>query len=63
MRSSAHIAEMTPGDIGGIFSRGHRTETFHAEANAGQHANNVWNNDPQRTETTTLLAQNGGAAS
>eukprot|EP00959_Pyramimonas_sp_CCMP1952_P316029 6614391-Pyramimonas_sp.AAC.1 len=47
----------------GIFSHGHRTETFHVEANAGQPANNVWNGDPQPTETTTLLAQKGGSAS
>eukprot|EP00959_Pyramimonas_sp_CCMP1952_P086289 1804927-Pyramimonas_sp.AAC.1 len=39
-RSSAHIAERTPGNIGGIFSHGHRTATFHVEANAGQPANN-----------------------
>eukprot|EP00959_Pyramimonas_sp_CCMP1952_P392464 8224091-Pyramimonas_sp.AAC.1 len=58
MRSYAHIAEKTPGNIGGIFSRGHRAETFHVEANAGQPANNLWNDDPQPTETTTLLAQN-----
>eukprot|EP00959_Pyramimonas_sp_CCMP1952_P156568 3274379-Pyramimonas_sp.AAC.1 len=62
MRSYAHIAERTPGNLGGIFSRGHRTETFHAEANAGQPANNVWNDDAPPTETTTLLAQNGGTA-
>eukprot|EP00959_Pyramimonas_sp_CCMP1952_P342533 7176223-Pyramimonas_sp.AAC.1 len=63
MRSYAHIAERIPGNIGGIFSHGHRTETFHAEANAGQPANNVWNDGPQPTETITLLAQNGGTAS
>eukprot|EP00959_Pyramimonas_sp_CCMP1952_P238924 4992947-Pyramimonas_sp.AAC.1 len=40
VRSYAHIAEITPGSIGGIFSRGHRAETFHVEANAGQPANN-----------------------
>eukprot|EP00959_Pyramimonas_sp_CCMP1952_P094053 1967516-Pyramimonas_sp.AAC.1 len=58
MRSYAHIAERPPGNIGGIFSHGHRTETFHVEANAGQPAKNVRNDDPQATETTTLLAQN-----
>eukprot|EP00959_Pyramimonas_sp_CCMP1952_P119808 2505086-Pyramimonas_sp.AAC.1 len=58
-----HIAERTPGKIGGIFSHGHRTETSHAVDNAGQPANNVWNDDPQPTETTTLFAQNGGTAS
>eukprot|EP00959_Pyramimonas_sp_CCMP1952_P311911 6527935-Pyramimonas_sp.AAC.1 len=63
MRSYAHIVERTPGNIGGIFSHGHRTETFHVEANAGQPANNARNDDPQSTETTTLLAQNGGTAS
>eukprot|EP00959_Pyramimonas_sp_CCMP1952_P027287 573537-Pyramimonas_sp.AAC.1 len=57
-RSCAHIAERDPGNIGGTFSLGHRTKTFHAEANAGQPANNVWNDDPHPTETTTLLAQN-----
>eukprot|EP00959_Pyramimonas_sp_CCMP1952_P262740 5494016-Pyramimonas_sp.AAC.1 len=63
MRSYAHIAERTPGSIGGILSHGHRTRTFHAQANAGQPANSVWNDDAQPTETTTLLAQNGGTAS
>eukprot|EP00959_Pyramimonas_sp_CCMP1952_P137421 2875977-Pyramimonas_sp.AAC.1 len=63
MRSYAHIAERTPGNIGGILSHGHRTETFHTEANAGQLANDVWNDDMPPTETTALLAQNGGAAS
>eukprot|EP00959_Pyramimonas_sp_CCMP1952_P286875 5999020-Pyramimonas_sp.AAC.1 len=63
MRSYAHIAERTPGNIGCIFSHGHRTETFHAEANAGQPANNVRKDDPQPTETFALLAQNGRTAS
>eukprot|EP00959_Pyramimonas_sp_CCMP1952_P286577 5992554-Pyramimonas_sp.AAC.1 len=45
MRSYAHIVERTPGNIGGISSHGHRAETFHAEANAGQPANTVWNDD------------------
>eukprot|EP00959_Pyramimonas_sp_CCMP1952_P186653 3902853-Pyramimonas_sp.AAC.1 len=63
MRSYAHIAERTLGYIGGIFSHGHRTETFHAVANAGRPANNVWNDDAPPTETATLLAQNGGTAS
>eukprot|EP00959_Pyramimonas_sp_CCMP1952_P148973 3116750-Pyramimonas_sp.AAC.1 len=63
MRSYAHIAERTPGDIGGIFSHGHRAETFHVEANARQIANDVWNGDPQPTETTAQLSQNGGSAS
>eukprot|EP00959_Pyramimonas_sp_CCMP1952_P206946 4328780-Pyramimonas_sp.AAC.1 len=63
MRSYAHISERTPGNIGGIFSRGHRAETIHTEANAGQLASNVWNDDTLPIETTTLLAQNGGAAS
>eukprot|EP00959_Pyramimonas_sp_CCMP1952_P433837 9084827-Pyramimonas_sp.AAC.1 len=63
MRSYADIAERSPGNIGGIFSRGHRTETFHVEVNAGQPANNVWNDDTQPIETTRLLAQNGGTAS
>eukprot|EP00959_Pyramimonas_sp_CCMP1952_P221296 4625956-Pyramimonas_sp.AAC.1 len=58
VRSYAHIAERAPGNIGGVFSHGHQTQTFHAGANAGQPANNVWNDDPQPTETTTLLAQN-----
>eukprot|EP00959_Pyramimonas_sp_CCMP1952_P153139 3203417-Pyramimonas_sp.AAC.1 len=49
-RSHAHIAERTPGNIGGIVSHGHRTETFHAEANAGQPANNVRNDDSQPTD-------------
>eukprot|EP00959_Pyramimonas_sp_CCMP1952_P004477 93765-Pyramimonas_sp.AAC.1 len=62
MRSYAHIAERSPGNIG-IFSHGHRTETFHVEARAGQPVYNVWNDDPQPTETTTLLAQNGDSAS
>eukprot|EP00959_Pyramimonas_sp_CCMP1952_P358170 7499656-Pyramimonas_sp.AAC.1 len=61
--SCAHTAERTTGDIGGIFSRGHRTETSHVEANARELANNAWNDDPQPTETTTRLAQNGGPAS
>eukprot|EP00959_Pyramimonas_sp_CCMP1952_P282004 5894130-Pyramimonas_sp.AAC.1 len=52
-RSYAHIAERPPGNIGCIFSHGHRTETFHAEANAGQPANNVWNDDMPPSETTT----------
>eukprot|EP00959_Pyramimonas_sp_CCMP1952_P281781 5889670-Pyramimonas_sp.AAC.1 len=63
MRSYAHIAERTLGKTGGIFSHGHRTETFHTEANAGQLANNVWNDAMPPSETTTLLAQNGGTAS
>eukprot|EP00959_Pyramimonas_sp_CCMP1952_P201067 4205147-Pyramimonas_sp.AAC.1 len=63
MRSYAHIAERTPGNFGGMFSHGHRTKTFHTEANAGQPANNVWNDDMSPIETTTLLAQNGGTAS
>eukprot|EP00959_Pyramimonas_sp_CCMP1952_P000594 11252-Pyramimonas_sp.AAC.1 len=63
MRSDAHMSERTPGKIGGAVSHGHRTATFHVEANAGGPANNVWNDDPQPTETTTLLAQNGGTAS
>eukprot|EP00959_Pyramimonas_sp_CCMP1952_P073841 1543330-Pyramimonas_sp.AAC.1 len=62
MKSYAHIAERTPVSIGGISSHGHRAETFHAEANSGQSAMNVWNDDPQPTKTTTLLAQNGGPA-
>eukprot|EP00959_Pyramimonas_sp_CCMP1952_P398481 8349704-Pyramimonas_sp.AAC.1 len=56
-------ATRVPGNIGAIFSHGHRTETFHAEANAGQPANNVGNDDPQPSETTTLLTHNGGSAS
>eukprot|EP00959_Pyramimonas_sp_CCMP1952_P378659 7931914-Pyramimonas_sp.AAC.1 len=63
MRSYARIAERTHGNIGGLFSHGHRTETFHAEANPGQPAINVWNDYPQPHETTTLLAQNCGSAS
>eukprot|EP00959_Pyramimonas_sp_CCMP1952_P356697 7469599-Pyramimonas_sp.AAC.1 len=63
MRSYAHIAERTPGNTGGIFSHCHRTETFHTEANTGQPANSVGNNDMPPTETTTLLVQNGGTAS
>eukprot|EP00959_Pyramimonas_sp_CCMP1952_P401959 8422863-Pyramimonas_sp.AAC.1 len=63
MRSYAHIAEKTPDNIGGTFSHGHRTETFHVETDEKQPANYVWNDDPQPTETTTLLAQNGGSAS
>eukprot|EP00959_Pyramimonas_sp_CCMP1952_P160668 3360062-Pyramimonas_sp.AAC.1 len=62
-RSYAHTAERTPGNIGGILSHVHRAETFNAEANAGQLANNVWNDDPQPTETTALLTQNSGSAS
>eukprot|EP00959_Pyramimonas_sp_CCMP1952_P085262 1782739-Pyramimonas_sp.AAC.1 len=62
MRSYAHIAERSPGNIGDIFSHGHRVQTFHAEASAGQLATNVRNDDPQPTETTTLFAQNGGLA-
>eukprot|EP00959_Pyramimonas_sp_CCMP1952_P300680 6289364-Pyramimonas_sp.AAC.1 len=62
MRSYAHIAERTLGKIGGIFSRGHRAETVHAEAKAGQPATNVWNNDPQPTETTAQFALHGGPA-
>eukprot|EP00959_Pyramimonas_sp_CCMP1952_P005455 114911-Pyramimonas_sp.AAC.1 len=63
-RSYAHTAERPPDNIGGIFSRGRRAETFRAEANAGQPATNVRNGDsryPQATETTALLAQNGGS--
>eukprot|EP00959_Pyramimonas_sp_CCMP1952_P062350 1303665-Pyramimonas_sp.AAC.1 len=63
MRSYAHIAERTPGNIGCISSRCHRTETFRTEANAGQLANNVWNDDMPPSETTTMLAQTGGTAS
>eukprot|EP00959_Pyramimonas_sp_CCMP1952_P136960 2865813-Pyramimonas_sp.AAC.1 len=63
MKSYAHIAERDPGNSGGIFIHGRRSETFHVEANAGQPANNVWSDEPQSTETTTLLAQNGRAAS
>eukprot|EP00959_Pyramimonas_sp_CCMP1952_P180597 3776104-Pyramimonas_sp.AAC.1 len=64
MRSYGHIAEKTPGNVGGIFfSHGHRTEISHVEANAGQIANNVWNDDPQSTETIAPLAQNGETAS
>eukprot|EP00959_Pyramimonas_sp_CCMP1952_P112007 2342553-Pyramimonas_sp.AAC.1 len=63
MRSYAHIAERTPGNIGGTFSHGHRTETFHAEANAGQPSNDVWDDAMPPSETTTLLAQNGGTVS
>eukprot|EP00959_Pyramimonas_sp_CCMP1952_P404408 8474609-Pyramimonas_sp.AAC.1 len=39
-RSCAHIAERTHGNIGGIFSRGHRAGTFHTETNAWQPATN-----------------------
>eukprot|EP00959_Pyramimonas_sp_CCMP1952_P182467 3815616-Pyramimonas_sp.AAC.1 len=60
MRSYAHIAERTPGNIGGTFSHGHRAETFHTDNHAVQPAANVWNDDPQPTETTALFAQNGG---
>eukprot|EP00959_Pyramimonas_sp_CCMP1952_P229368 4795849-Pyramimonas_sp.AAC.1 len=63
MRSYAHIAERIPGNIGGTFSHGHRTEAFHADANAGRPANNVWSDDMPPSETTTFLAQNGGTAS
>eukprot|EP00959_Pyramimonas_sp_CCMP1952_P422705 8854928-Pyramimonas_sp.AAC.1 len=59
MRSYAHIAERTPGDIGGIFSHGLRTEAFHTETNAEQPGTNVWKDDSQRTEATTLEAQQG----
>eukprot|EP00959_Pyramimonas_sp_CCMP1952_P294789 6165672-Pyramimonas_sp.AAC.1 len=55
MRSYAHVDERTPGNIGCILSHGHRTETVHAEANAGQPANNVWNDDPQPTQTTYVV--------
>eukprot|EP00959_Pyramimonas_sp_CCMP1952_P377446 7905899-Pyramimonas_sp.AAC.1 len=55
-----HIAERTLGNTGGILSRGHRAETFHTNTYAGQPANNVWNDDPQPSETTTLLSQQGG---
>eukprot|EP00959_Pyramimonas_sp_CCMP1952_P318519 6664851-Pyramimonas_sp.AAC.1 len=51
-RSYAHIAERTPCNISGVFSHGHRAETFHADRNAGQPANNVWNDDPQPNEAT-----------
>ena len=62
MRSYAHIAERTPGNIGDIFSHGHRTSTFQTNtAGAGQPASNVWDDD-QPTEATTLLAQQGGQA-
>eukprot|EP00959_Pyramimonas_sp_CCMP1952_P034255 717837-Pyramimonas_sp.AAC.1 len=54
VRSCAHIAERTPANIGGIFSHGHRADAFHADTHAGQPANNVWNDDPQPTEATTL---------
>eukprot|EP00959_Pyramimonas_sp_CCMP1952_P424983 8901605-Pyramimonas_sp.AAC.1 len=37
-------------------SHGHRTETFHTEANAGQPANNVRDDDILPTGTNTLLA-------
>eukprot|EP00959_Pyramimonas_sp_CCMP1952_P173473 3625292-Pyramimonas_sp.AAC.1 len=63
VRSYAHIAERTPGNIDGILSHRHRTERFHVEGNAGQPANNVRNDDPQPTGTITLLAQNGGPVS
>eukprot|EP00959_Pyramimonas_sp_CCMP1952_P215461 4507805-Pyramimonas_sp.AAC.1 len=46
MRPCAHTAGRNPGSVGGIVSRGHRAETFHVGANAGQPANNVWNGDP-----------------
>eukprot|EP00959_Pyramimonas_sp_CCMP1952_P333374 6980684-Pyramimonas_sp.AAC.1 len=62
-RSYAHIAEGAPGNIGGLFIHGHRPETSHAEANAGQPAHNVWNDEVPPTETIALLAQNGGTAS
>eukprot|EP00959_Pyramimonas_sp_CCMP1952_P352339 7382141-Pyramimonas_sp.AAC.1 len=63
MRSYAHIAERTPGNSCGIFSHGIRSETFYVEAKALQPANNVWNDDPQSPETTTVLVQNRGTAS
>eukprot|EP00959_Pyramimonas_sp_CCMP1952_P369062 7730634-Pyramimonas_sp.AAC.1 len=52
------MAERTPGNIGSIFSRGHRAEACHAEINAGQLATNVRNDGPQPTKTTALLAPN-----
>eukprot|EP00959_Pyramimonas_sp_CCMP1952_P416315 8722230-Pyramimonas_sp.AAC.1 len=63
MKSYSHTAERIPGNSCGILSHGHRTETFHTEASAGQPANNVWNDDMPPSETTTLLAQNGGTVS
>eukprot|EP00959_Pyramimonas_sp_CCMP1952_P263871 5518230-Pyramimonas_sp.AAC.1 len=60
MRSYAQIAERTPGNLGGRFSHGRRTETFHTDTHVGQPATNVGNDDPQPTEATTLLAQHGG---
>eukprot|EP00959_Pyramimonas_sp_CCMP1952_P428037 8964598-Pyramimonas_sp.AAC.1 len=63
MRSSAHTAERSPGNIGGILSHGRRTDTLHVDANAWQPASNVRKDDPQPTETTTLRVHNGGTAS
>ena len=62
MRSYAHIAERTPGNIGDIFTHGHRTATFQTNTStAGQPASSVWNDD-QPTETTSLLTVPGGQA-
>eukprot|EP00959_Pyramimonas_sp_CCMP1952_P133540 2792485-Pyramimonas_sp.AAC.1 len=62
MRAYAHIAERTLAIL--VVSLVTVTEPrLHVETNAGQPANNVRNDDPQSTETTTLLAQIGGTAS
>ena len=62
MRSYAHIAERTPGNIGDIFTHGHRTATFQTNTGtAGQPASSVWNDD-QTNETTAFLAIPGGQA-
>eukprot|EP00959_Pyramimonas_sp_CCMP1952_P343693 7199439-Pyramimonas_sp.AAC.1 len=56
----ARIAERAPGNIGGVFSHGHRANVFYGDAHTGQQANNVWNDDPQPNEATTLFRQQGG---
>eukprot|EP00959_Pyramimonas_sp_CCMP1952_P202917 4243859-Pyramimonas_sp.AAC.1 len=59
-RAYAHIAERTPGNIGGAFSCGRRADVLRRDTHAGQPASAVWDGDQQPREATTLLSQPGG---
>eukprot|EP00959_Pyramimonas_sp_CCMP1952_P467486 9491693-Pyramimonas_sp.AAC.1 len=54
------MAERTPGNIGALFNRGHRSDVFHGGTHAGRPVSTTWDGDLQPNEATALLRQQGG---
>eukprot|EP00959_Pyramimonas_sp_CCMP1952_P283755 5931521-Pyramimonas_sp.AAC.1 len=60
MRACAHIAERTPGNVGGVFNRGYRIDVCHSGTHVGRPASAIRGDDPQPSGATILLSQRGG---